>query len=293
MANPIPSTDAPRQHSGDPYPGQEPADSRTTPGEPPPSGSEGVWRELLLVYGAIAAATILLDRLARWPAAQDYAHLAISALFLTVAVQLAQRRPGGLSAYGLALGGILEADAARPGPADDAGDAHGTGGAVADLLHDLRTAIPLGVRETAIAIGLAIVVFPPFVAGFYLFHGPTHGFLWRPPPDLANLVLAQLLLVGLPEEALFRGYFQTRLRDRYPPRMRFLGANLSPRALFFQAALFGLLHFLVDLNPARLAVFFPGLLFGYIRALRGGIGAALVFHALCNLLSEFLTRGFL
>ena len=35
------------------------------------------------------------------------------------------------------------------------------------------------------------------------------------------------------------------------------------------------------------------LLFGLIRARRGGIGAALVFHALCNLLSEVLTRGWL
>ena len=108
-----------------------------------------------------------------------------------------------------------------------------------------------------------------------------------------DFVLGQLLVVALPEEALFRGYFQTRLEDLFPARSRLLGAQVSWPALIIQAALFAVLHFLVGFAPARLAVFFPGVLFGYIRARRGGIGAAVWFHALSNGLSEFLTRGWL
>jgi membrane protease YdiL (CAAX protease family) len=57
--------------------------------------------------------------------------------------------------------------------------------------------------------------------------------------------------------------------------------------------LFGLLHFAVDPNPARLAVAGPALLFGLLRELRGGIGAAIVFHAACNVLSDVLVRSWL
>ncbi|MFI5301533.1 MAG: type II CAAX prenyl endopeptidase Rce1 family protein, partial [Polyangiales bacterium] len=44
-------------------------------------------------------------------------------------------------------------------------------------------------------------------------------------------------------------------------------------------------------DPARLAVFFPSLLFGWMRARTGGIGAGIAFHAACNLLSDGLARG--
>ena len=86
---------------------------------------------------------------------------------------------------------------------------------------------------------------------------------------------------------------QGRLSEAFPKTRRLLGAELSLAALLVQAALFGLLHFAVDLQPARLAVFFPALLFGWLRALRGGIGAPAAFHVLCNLLSDVLARSWL
>lgn len=242
-----------------------------------------VWAEVLTVYAAVAAATVALDRVTRLPPLSDYTHLAIAALFLTVAVQLAQRRPGGLAAYGLALGGLLEP--ARPA-------AHGVG-PLRDLWQSLRGALPLAARETGVALGLAALIFPPFVLGFYAFHRPMVPFSFHLPDDLFNYVMAQLVMVGLPEEALFRGYFQTRLQDRYPARARLLGARVSWPALVIQALLFAALHVAVDLNVLRMSVFFPGLLFGWLRDLRGGIGAAIVLHALSNLLSDILVRGWL
>jgi membrane protease YdiL (CAAX protease family) len=44
----------------------------------------------------------------------------------------------------------------------------------------------------------------------------------------------------------------------------------------------------VTLQPWRLATFFPGLLFGWLRARTGGVVAPAVAHALSNLLLLFL-----
>ena len=64
------------------------------------------------------------------------------------------------------------------------------------------------------------------------------------------------------------------------------------RALVVSAALFAVGHVLVDGNPIRLAVFFPGLVFGWMRARTGSILPGLLFHAMCNLCSEVLHRSF-
>jgi hypothetical protein len=83
------------------------------------------------------------------------------------------------------------------------------------------------------------------------------------------------------------------LRDLEARRWRVFAVQVAPAAWFLQAALFAGIHFLVEAHPARLAVFFPALLFGWTRAWRGGIGAALALHAASNLYSEILRRSWL
>jgi membrane protease YdiL (CAAX protease family) len=103
----------------------------------------------------------------------------------------------------------------------------------------------------------------------------------RWPPDLLMAALSQLLVVALPEEFFFRGFVQGRL-----------GEALSPvRALVLTAVLFALGHYLVTFDPAALAVFFPGLLFGLLRQLTGSVLAGTLFHATCNLFMETLRRS--
>lgn len=236
----------------------------------------------------VAICTFLLDRARAVPGLGDYVHLLLAMLFLGVAVQMSQRQPDGLRRYGLQLGGLLE-------PEHDAPGEHGAGatGALGDLLGAIWYAMPAGLRALRAALLLAAVVFPPFVVGFWVFHGPDRPFTWAPPPEPGSYLLSQLLVVALPEEALFRGYFQGRLQEAFPRRVRLLGASLSPTATLLQCGLFALLHFLVAPHPARLAVFFPALLFTWLSARCGGIGAAIVFHALCNVLSDVLVTGWL
>ncbi len=253
-------------------------------------------REVLLVFVATTAATVIItvfdDAL---PGLEGYENLLVGGVFLVTAMKLAQREPGGMRRYGIDLAGLL-----TPPSADDARSPGPLG--LWDLARAIRDAAPAGLREGLVALAIAAVVFPPFVLGFHYFYlhfhelvgaGAVHEFRWSPPEDLTSFVLTQLLVVALPEEMLFRGYVQTRLSDKWPPARRFLGAPVDARVLFLQAALFAILHFASIPHPARLAVFFPGLLFGWLRAWRGGIGAAMLLHAMSNVLAAFLERGWL
>jgi membrane protease YdiL (CAAX protease family) len=55
-------------------------------------------------------------------------------------------------------------------------------------------------------------------------------------------------------------------------------------ALILTAMLFALAHVVVDGQPMRLLVFFPGLLFGWLKHRSTSIVPGILFHALCNLI---------
>jgi membrane protease YdiL (CAAX protease family) len=236
-------------------------------------------RELVWVYLWTALVTVLVSY-SGLPLARAYGHLMLAAAFLATTFYLARRNHTSLAHYGSDLSGLLESHTLADGEPEP-------------LVQSLRRALPELLRELGFALLCGVLVFPPFVIGFRLWHQVDAPFTLHIPHDPWDFVLGQLIVVALPEEALFRGYFQTRLSELWPRTQRVLGADLSLAALSCQAALFALLHFLVGLDPARLAVFFPALLFGWMRAKRGGIGAAIWFHAFCNLLSEVLARGYL
>jgi len=247
--------------------------------------ARGALPEALLVYAVVSGITWLLSRFQAESLLRTHLHLVVGTLFLVTALRCADRLPGGPARYGLALGGLLADE--PPQPASD------TSASDSPRLIWLRRALSNFVRELAVALGVCSAVFPAFIFGFYLWHAPTRPFVWAPDRDLPAYALTQILVVGLPEEGFFRGYLQGRLEDAWPRYTRILGARVAWRAWLLQAALFALLHVAVDYNPARLAVFFPGLLFGWLRALRGGVGAAILVHAACNLLSDVLIRGWL
>jgi hypothetical protein len=198
-----------------------------------------------------------------------YAATAVGVLFLGATWWLVLRHDEEIiRAHGLSLGGLLEPTALDPG----------------------RIA-----RAALGALGwaglFALVTFPPFRYGYPYFVPIRHAFALRLPPSLFDEVAGQLVVIALPEEAFFRGYLMTALDRAWAPRWRVLGAMLGP-GLFVSAAIFALGHYLTIRNPARLAVFFPALLFGWLRARTGGVGAAVVFHAACNLFSAMLGRGY-
>jgi membrane protease YdiL (CAAX protease family) len=181
--------------------------------------------------------------------------------------------------HGLSLGGLLE-----PGAID-----------MGRMVRD-------GGRSLAWSLGLAAMVFPLFWIGFVWWWHPRQPFVWIPPESPLDEVLGQVMVIALPEEAFYRGYVQSALdrawaKKQAEPskaahgRLRLLGADVG-WAIPITSAMFALGHFLTDPHPQRLAVFFPALLFGWLRCRTGGIGAALMLHAMANMFSATLGRGY-
>jgi membrane protease YdiL (CAAX protease family) len=141
------------------------------------------------------------------------------------------------------------------------------------------------------AVAIAVVILPPFWLGFWWFNRPDQEFVAAPPPALGADVMGHLLVIALPEEAFYRGYLQTRLDDAWGRHWRLLGARVGP-ALLVSSALFALGHVATRLHPNRLAVFFPSLLFGWLRARTGAVGPVVLLHALCNLFTAYLARSY-
>lgn len=219
---------------------------------------------------SIAAAVSLVVTVASYALRGDFANLGVAAAFLGATWWLVL---GGdtrtIRAYGLSLGGVAE-----PEP-----------------LEGVRVARALG-AALAWASCLALITFPPFIAGYAKLWASTRAFAWNvPAAEWLDRIAGQLLVVALPEEAFFRGYLQSALDGRWGARWRLLGAELGPGWLI-SAAIFALGHFATIPQPGRLAVFFPALAFGWLRARTGGIGAGVAYHAACNLLSSGLALGF-
>ncbi|MFH0800115.1 MAG: hypothetical protein V2A66_08055, partial [Pseudomonadota bacterium] len=74
--------------------------------------------------------------------------------------------------------------------------------------------------RSVLAFGAAaLILFPPFLAaahGWQIFAVGMHNFQAAPFPNLLNFALVQILLVALPEEFFFRGYFQSAANAIFP-----------------------------------------------------------------------------
>jgi hypothetical protein len=146
-------------------------------------------------------------------------------------------------------------------------------------------------RALGAAVLVALVVLPPFWLGWVAFWKPALAF--RPAAARAVLdeALGQWLVIALPEEAFYRGYLQSALDEVWRARVRLLGAEVGP-SLVVTSAIFAAGHLATELDANRLAVFFPALLFGWLRARTRGIGASVALHALCNLFASYLARSY-
>jgi membrane protease YdiL (CAAX protease family) len=174
-----------------------------------------------------------------------------------------------------------------------------SGLALGGLLIPGRFRVGVLARSAAVAcawgIGTAAIIAVPFFVGWHAWWAAsmprlTFSLAVR-PVEVADEALAQVLVIALPEEAFYRGYLQSRLDDVWPPQWRILGARVGP-GLLAGAAIFALGHLVTVHAMTRLAVFFPALLFGWLRARTGGVGASVCFHAICNLYSQALGRGY-
>jgi uncharacterized protein len=97
--------------------------------------------------------------------------------------------------------------------------------------------------------------------------------------------------VALPEEVFYRGYFQTRIGEGLPERWRVFGAMVGP-SLLITSIVFVAGHLAVRPAAWQLGIFFPSLVFGWMRIRTGSLLAPVLYHALCNLGMYLLQRSY-
>jgi len=141
----------------------------------------------------------------------------------------------------------------------------------------------------------SLVVFPLYVLGYRLcvhwgFSMPVSTSFGQ--VSIPHWVLYNFLAVALFEELFFRGFVQGRFevfaKNRFP--------GSSSRfwiPVLVSSLLFALAHMAVYLDPLRLVVFFPGLLFGWLRAKTGFLLAPILSHGTANLVSMLFTSSVL
>lgn len=242
----------------------------TEPTAPGGDGAATARRKALIEALGVSAAVTVAVTLASGLLPDRYVATAVGFVFLGATWVLVWRRDDAVvERCGLALGGLV-----LPGRLDRARLARSAGTAV------------------AWALALAALTFGPFFLGWRVFWHPRAEFALHVTPwEVANEVFGQLVIIALPEEAFYRGYLQSRLDEVLPERVRVLGAHVGS-ALLVTSVIFALGHVATIREPARLAVFFPSLAFGWLRARTGGIGAGVAFHAACNVFSELLGKGY-
>ena len=149
-------------------------------------------------------------------------------------------------------------------------------------------------RDLLFVLICSLTIFPVFFAGNHLyqtilFHKSLH---WHIPAGLAEIALTHLLLVAIPEEVFYRGYVQTTLGFSLPSGKSILWTAGWP-SILTTSFMFALGHFAMDFNPARLAVFFPSILFGWMREKSGSVTPPALMHAACNVLMAVLEKSYL
>lgn len=226
------------------------------------------WPEPRWTLAAAAVVTVVVT-VASHLAPDQYANTIVGGLFLAATWWLVLRRDvAAVRAHGMALGGLTE-----------------------PVALDVRRIFRESLAASGWCLLLMLIIFPPFWYGYSVWWN-VDSFDFVLPDDMANRAMGQLLVIALPEELFFRGYLQSALDGAWAKRrFRLLGAQVGLGWLL-GAAIFAVGHLLTVPNPARLAVFAPALLFGWLRARTGGVGAGILFHACCNIFSTLLAHGY-
>lgn len=145
-------------------------------------------------------------------------------------------------------------------------------------------------RPGSIGFHVAVVsaVFLPYMIGHYALARWWSGasFHFRLPSEFFESVIDQVLVIALGEEFFFRGYLQTECDRVFGRPYRWFGVDCGP-GLPLAAALFAVCHVVFG-GPARLIVFFPGLLYGWLRARTPTIVVPVAYHAVSNLLMSVM-----
>ena len=136
------------------------------------------------------------------------------------------------------------------------------------------------IRLNLVLIGLITV---PWLIGYHYYQSMLFGYTnqWLWPSSFITLIGYHLFFVAIPEEMFYRGYMQSRLDELFEKRWSIFGVKLG-WGWILTCLLFAFGHSLVHFQWWHFAIFFPSLLFGWLREKTGHIVAGALFHAWSN-----------
>jgi len=153
------------------------------------------------------------------------------------------------------------------------------------LLASLKLFIIFSIIIFPIMLGLNHLlqkgVFNFIFFGFVTFSrnfAPTHE--WQ---EFLTAIPYQLFFVALPEEFFFRSYMQTTFNQYFGKPFR---------GLVLTSLLFAISHSFIHVQWWHFSIFFPSLVFGWLREKTGSITASVLFHATSNLFSLWVAMNY-
>lgn len=138
---------------------------------------------------------------------------------------------------------------------------------------------------------LVLIVFGGYALLHYCFARLVFGAHFEPTlhPELGNLVVTHVFIIGLSEEVFFRGYLQSELNRSLGRPYRLWGARIG-WGLAVASLLFGLCHVIYgDFSRVRVAFF--GLFAGWLRERSDGVVVPTAYHGMANVLYDFMQRS--
>jgi membrane protease YdiL (CAAX protease family) len=152
-------------------------------------------------------------------------------------------------------------------------------------------------RVTLLAL---ILIIPVFIGGYYIYAAVWfhRGVDWAFHAGWGQMAFIQVMLIGFPEEFFFRGFLQSHLNKYFQKPIVLFGRPLMLLgvpirwSLLITSFLFACGHPLIEGGIRRMAVFFPSLIFGWLREKTGTIVSSSIFHAVCNITIFSLEGGY-
>jgi len=221
------------------------------------------YRDVIFVYFLALVLLKIFYELRKVSVVENILWLIVPLIFFLVPYFALRRRGENFAAYGVSLPEKIK-----------------------DALSEARPALRL-------ALLTALITFPPFAFLFWIWSKFIHfgGIMKMTPLAWASIVIFQIFYIALPEELFYRGYILGKLNKVWPPVLSVLKVPVG-FGIPITAVLFAFGHFLINFSPPRLGVFFPALIFGWMREKTGGILASSIYHALCNVLVLVLEQIF-
>ena len=130
-----------------------------------------------------------------------------------------------------------------------------------------------------------------FIPLYHIWHAELAPFIfdWKPhhfkgvvPDQLWMIALYHFFFVAIPEEFFYRGYIQTRFNEICHQNWTVFGVKMGPSALW-TGLLFSFGHSIVLFQWWHFAIFFPSLIFSWMREKSSSVLPGAMFHACCNI----------